>query len=76
MTYKDEVRLRRISMLKTAFGFELMQLMYNKSVIEIMLNPDGTVHCEMIGRGKFITSLKFNAQEAENIVKIISLFQK
>ena len=44
----NESESRISEMLKTAFGSVVNQLMKDKSVVEIMLNPDGRLWIEAI----------------------------
>ena len=63
---------RKIEMLRTAFGDILMDYLYNDLIVEIMVNPDGRLHYEEIGKGKNRTNIYFPPEKTENIVKLVS----
>ena len=75
MIQRALVEERQLNMLKTAFGLEIMSLLHDDKVVEIMLNPDGRVHCERIGEGKVITDIVIAPEQSENILKLVASFK-
>ncbi|AKP72335.2 Type IV secretion system protein VirB11 [Piscirickettsia salmonis] len=70
---KDAHAQRRYyEMLNTAFGEEICALLNDDSVIEIMLNPDGSVHVERIGGVKIRLEALVDAQRGINIIKLVA----
>lgn len=66
---------RKLNMLKTAFGDQVLEYLYDDTTIEIMLNPDGRVHYEKLGEGKQISNIILTPQQAENIVKLVAAYK-
>ena len=75
MIQRALVEERQLNMLKTAFGLKIMSLLHDDKVVEIMLNPDGRVHCERIGEGKVITDIVIAPEQSENILKLVASFK-
>ncbi|ODN44061.1 P-type conjugative transfer ATPase TrbB [Piscirickettsia litoralis] len=70
---KDAHAQRRYyEMLNTAFGQEICALLNDDNVIEIMLNPDGSVHVERIGGIKVCLDTMIDAQRGINIIKLVA----
>lgn len=63
---------RHLKMLKTAFGPVIADLLENKNIIEIMLNPDGKLWAESLITGKFFTDVTLNQQQAQNIINLVA----
>lgn len=66
---------RHLDMLLTAFGDEIAKYMLDPKVIEIMLNPDGKLWVEAIGKGKFFTNTIFDAHQVANIIKLVAAYR-
>lgn len=66
---------RHLDMLLTAFGDDIAKLMLDPKVIEIMLNPDGKLWAEAIGRGKFFTGIILDAHQVANIIKLVAAYR-
>lgn len=66
------VKDRQLKMLETAFGKEVMDYLYDDTIIEIMLNPDGRLHYERIGEGKVATDIYIASEQSENILKLVA----
>lgn len=73
MSKINEVATERVlSMLETAFGPDVMQFLADDEIIEIMLNPCGSLWVERLYKGKSDTGLKINADQSTNIVKLVA----
>jgi len=72
MTQQTVVKDRQLKMLETAFGKEVMDYLYDDTIIEIMLNPDGRLHYERIGEGKVATDIYIASEQSENILKLVA----
>ncbi len=66
---------RYLSMIKTAFGPEILNYMEDDSVIEIMLNPDGKLWIERLYEGTSFTGTQLLPEQAENLIKLIASFK-
>lgn len=65
---------RTIDMLSMAFGSAINQLMQDKQVVEIMLNPDGKVWVERLSDGIRDSGHHVTAQDAERVVRLIASY--
>lgn len=63
---------RHLKMLKTAFGAIIADLLENKDIIEIMLNPDGKLWAESLTKGKYFTDIILSHQQAQNIINLVA----
>jgi type IV secretion system protein VirB11 len=63
---------RHIGMLSTAFGPLVERYLADPAVIEIMLNPDGTLRIERLGHGRENTGNRIAAEQAANIIKLVA----
>ena len=60
------------NLLKATLGNELYTLLNDPDVIEVMANPDGSLHVEYLARGKQVSDSQISAQQANNIIKVIA----
>jgi type IV secretion system protein VirB11 len=63
---------RHIGMLSTAFGPLVERHLADPAVIEIMLNPDGTLRIERLGSGRENTGQRIPPEQAANIIKLVA----
>ena len=66
----DQSAKRHLAMLATAFGPVVRQLLEDKNIIEIMLNPDGKLWAESLIKGKFFTDTLIDPAQSANIIKL------
>ncbi len=66
------IRKRHELMLDTVLGPLLGELLRQADLLEIMLNPDGTLWLETLHQGIFQSDLSLNADQAANIIKLIA----
>jgi type IV secretion system protein VirB11 len=59
-------------MLATALGDEAGRLLLDDTVTEIMLNPDGCLWIERLGKGRSFTGQRMSAADAERVIFIIA----
>ena len=62
---------RTLAMLRTAMGADIAGALDDPKVIEIMLNPDGHIWVDQIGRGRFDTEKFLTPREAERVVRLV-----
>lgn len=65
---------RTIDMLTTAFGVTINAMIADKSVVEIMLNPDGRVWVERLGESVEDSGHTVSGQDAERIIRLIASY--
>ncbi len=63
---------RHIGMLSTAFGPVVEGYLADPAVIEIMLNPDGTLRIDRLGQGRENTGHRIAPEQAANIIKLVA----
>lgn len=63
---------RLITMLTTAVGPQLGDLLRDDQVVEVMLNPDGKLWVDRLGTGREFTGLTVCCQDAERIIKLVA----
>uniref|UniRef100_C6DZ91 P-type conjugative transfer ATPase TrbB n=1 Tax=Geobacter sp. (strain M21) TaxID=443144 RepID=C6DZ91_GEOSM len=69
---KDTSSERLITMLTTAVGPEMGELLRDDQVVEVMLNPDGKLWVDRLGQGRECTGLTINRHDAERIIKLVA----
>lgn len=74
-TSKTLFENRYLTMIRTAFGPEILKHMEDDSVIEIMLNPDGKLWIEKLYEGTSFTGHHIPPEQAENMIKLIASFK-
>ena len=67
-----EARLRRRQMLLTAFGPVIDAALNDDSVIEVMVNPDGSLWVERIGEGRVDMATDMRPSETERIIRLVA----
>ena len=68
----EEAQGRRRQMLRTAFGPTIAAALADPSVIEVMVNPDGTLWIEKAAVGRRFTGERLGAAEAERIIRLVA----
>ena len=62
---------RTLAMLRTAMGADIAGALDDPKIIEIMLNPDGHIWVDQIGKGRFDTEKFLTPREAERVVRLV-----
>lgn len=68
----SETAMRRASMLKTAFGPVIGGALEDAAVIEIMVNPDGTLWIERHGKGLVEEVQRLRPADVERIIRLVA----
>jgi len=63
---------RRTRMLRTALGPAIAAALEDPEVVEILLNPDGTLWLDRLGSGRAPTGITLTAQDAERIIRVVA----
>lgn len=63
---------RLIIMLTTAVGPYMGELLSDKEVVEVMLNPDGKLWVDRLGKGREFTGHTITNHDAERIIKLVA----
>ena len=63
---------RTLAMLRTAMGADIAGALDDPKVIEIMLNPDGHIWVDKIGKGRFDTDKSLTPKEGERVVRLVA----
>ena len=63
---------RRIRMLRTAMGPEIAAALDDPEVVEVLLNPDGSLWVDRLGAGRAPTGTKLPAPMAERIIRLVA----
>ncbi len=63
---------RRRAMLRTAMGPAIAAALADPAVIEVMVNPDGSLRLDRLGEGRVETCLSLAPAEAERIIRLVA----
>jgi len=63
---------RRIRMLRTAMGPEIAAALDDPEVVEVLLNPDGTLWLDRLGSGRAPTGTTLPPAVAERIIRLVA----
>ena len=63
---------RRIRMLRTAMGPEIAAALEDPDVVEVLLNPDGTLWLDRLGSGRAPTGTTLPPAVAEHIIRLVA----
>lgn len=67
-----EPGLRRSRMLRTAMGTEIAAALDDPEVVEVMLNPDGSLWVDRLDSGRAPTGHRMAAPVAERIIRLVA----
>ena len=67
-----ESRARRRTMLRTAMGPVIGAALADPAVIEVMVNPDGSLRLDRLGEGRIDTGERLKAPEVERIIRLVA----
>src|SRR3546814_8295401 len=62
---------RSRAMLRTAMGPTIVAALADAEVIEIMINPDGRLWLDRLGRGRWDTGYRFEPEQVARIIRQI-----
>ena len=63
---------RGLAMLATALGPALSSVLDAKDTIEVIVNPDGRVWIERVGRGREATDIRIEPAETERAIRLVA----
>ena len=63
---------RQTRMLRTAMGPTIARALEDPEVIEILLNPDGSLWLDRLGSGRAPTGQMLTSQDAERIIRLVA----
>jgi type IV secretion system protein VirB11 len=72
MTQTPETRARHREMLRTAFGPAIAAALGDPETLEIMVNPDGRLWLDLMGKGKVATDHQLRTEDVERIILLIA----
>jgi type IV secretion system protein TrbB len=63
---------RRRAMLRTAMGPMIAAALADPTVIEVMVNPDGSLRLDRLGEGRIDTGKRLEPAEVERIIRLVA----
>jgi len=63
---------RRARMLRTAMGPAIAAALEDPEVVEILLNPDGSLWLDRLGTGRAPSGLSLSSSDAERIIRLVA----
>jgi len=72
MISHPEAQDRRRAMLRTAMGPAIAAALADPLVIEVMVNPDGSLRLDRLGEGRTDTGVRLAAAEVERIIRLVA----
>lgn len=63
---------RRIRMLRTAMGPEIAQALADPDVVEVLLNPDGSLWLDRLSSGRVPMGITLSLADGERIIRLIA----
>ena len=63
---------RRIRMLRTAMGPAIARALEDPEVVEVMLNPDGSLWVDRLGSGRAPVGVNITPADAERIIRLVA----
>ncbi|MBY8823197.1 P-type conjugative transfer ATPase TrbB [Sphingomonas colocasiae] len=63
---------RRRMMLRTAFGADIAAALADPLVVEVMVNPDGVLRVDRLGKGRLETGIRIDAAQVERIIRLVA----
>ncbi|WP_413207721.1 P-type conjugative transfer ATPase TrbB [Rhodospirillum sp. A1_3_36] len=68
----DTSEERRRAMLRTAMGPVIAQALADPAVIEVMVNPDGSLWIDRLGEGRGSADVRIHPSETERIIRLVA----
>ena len=66
------VAARQVRMLRTAMGAVIAAALEDRDVVEVLLNPDGSLWVDTLSQGRKPTGLSLSAPDAERIIRLVA----
>jgi type IV secretion system protein TrbB len=63
---------RQLRMLRSAMGSAIARALDDPEVVEVLLNPDGSLWVDRLGAGREPTGLTLSAADAERIIRLVA----
>jgi type IV secretion system protein TrbB len=63
---------RQTRMLRTAMGPAISKALEDPDVVEVLLNPDGSLWLDRLGSGRAPSGVQLTAQDAERIIRLVA----
>jgi P-type conjugative transfer ATPase TrbB len=63
---------RRIRMLRTAMGPAIARALEDPEIVEVLLNPDGSLWVDRLGSGRSPTGVSITPVDAERIIRLVA----
>ena len=63
---------RQTRMLRTAMGPVIARALEDPEIVEILLNPDGSLWFDRLGAGRAPSGLQLTSQDAERIIRLVA----
>lgn len=72
VTLETTATERRIRMLRTAMGPIITQALEDPEVVEVLLNPDGSLWLDRLGTGRAPVGISMTPADAERIIRLVA----
>ena len=72
VTLENTAIERRIRMLRTAMGPIITQALEDPEVVEVLLNPDGSLWLDKLGSGRAPVGISMTPADAERIIRLVA----
>ena len=66
------VAARQIKMLRSAMGAAIASALEDPDVVEVLLNPDGTLWVDRLSSGRAPTGLKLSREDGDRIIRLVA----
>jgi len=63
---------RRVLMLRTAMGPDIAKALNDPDVVEVMLNPDGSLWVDRLGSGREPLGVSLTPADGERIIRLVA----
>lgn len=71
-TLDTTVASRQVRMLRTAMGPEIAAALDDADVVEVLLNPDGSLWVDRLGSGRAPTGVHLTVAAAERVIRLVA----
>ncbi len=71
-TPRKAVTERQIQMLRTAMGPDIASALDDPEVVEVLLNPDGSLWVDRLGTGRAATGINLSPATAERVIRLVA----
>jgi type IV secretion system protein VirB11 len=70
--FRPSVSDRQLQMLRTALGPDIAGALDDPEVVEVLLNPDGSLWVDRLGSGRSATGIKLPPATAERVIRLVA----